>query len=46
MKIFDKKDLITWSNRNQAKIGNRYYFASKIDDLQIKIKKWRFTAIM
>ena len=37
-KIFDEKDLITWSNRNQAKIGNEYYFVNKINNLQIRIK--------
>lgn len=38
MKTFNEEDLITWSNRDQAIIGNEYYFGNKIDNLQIKIK--------
>lgn len=37
MKTFNEKDLITWSNRDKAGIGNEYYFGASIDDLKIKI---------
>ena len=30
MKTFDEKDLITWSNRDKAVIGNEYYFADSL----------------
>lgn len=30
MKTFDEKDLITWSNRDKAIIGNKYYFADSL----------------
>lgn len=38
MKTFDEKDLITWSNRDKAIIGNEYYFADCLDDLRVSIK--------
>lgn len=34
MKTFDEKDLITWSNRNKAEIGRKYYFAHTLTGLQ------------
>ena len=39
MKTFDEKDLITWSNREKAVIGNEYYFADDLDSVKGKIKK-------
>ena len=30
MKTFNEKDLITWSNREKAVIGNEYYFADSL----------------
>ena len=38
MKTFDKKDLITWSNRHNAKVGDKGYFAHSIDDLDVNIE--------
>ena len=38
MKTFDEKDLITWSNRHNAKIGSRGYFANFIGDLKDDIE--------
>ena len=34
MKTFDEKDLITWSNKHNAKINSRGYFANCIYDLK------------
>ena len=34
MKTFNENDLITWSNRDKAEIGKRYYFADTLDALQ------------
>lgn len=34
MKIFDKEDLITWSNKEKAIVGNQYYFADTIPCLK------------
>lgn len=34
MKTFNEKDLITWSNRDQAKIGERYIFADSLSSLK------------
>ena len=39
MKTFDEKDLITWSNREKAVIGNEYYFGDYLDSMECKIKK-------
>ena len=39
MKTFNEKDLITWSNREKAVIGNEYYFADCLDSMEGKIKK-------
>lgn len=39
MKTFDKKDLITWANRDKAVIGNWYYFGDTIDHLKFKIQE-------
>lgn len=38
MKTFDEKDLITWANRHDAKVGTKGYFASSITDLHSNIK--------
>lgn len=38
MKTFDEKDLITWSNREKAVIGNEYYFGNTIDTIQGRIE--------
>lgn len=37
MKTFDKKDLITWFNRDQAEVGKEYYFASCLSDIQNRV---------
>ena len=34
MKTFNKKDLITWSNREKAVIGNEYYFDDTVFGLE------------
>lgn len=39
MKTFDEKDLIMWSNCDQAKIGEKYYFAYTLDDMKDKVKR-------
>ena len=38
MKSFNEKDLITWSNRHNAKVGTKGYFAISITDLNDNIK--------
>ena len=38
MKTFNEKDLITWSNRHNAKVGTKGYFAISIADLNDNIK--------
>lgn len=38
MKKFDEKDLITWTNRHNAKIGTKGYFATTITELNDKIE--------
>lgn len=38
MKTFNEKDLITWSNRHNAKVGDKGYFAVSITDLNDNIK--------
>ena len=38
MRTFDEKDLITWSNRDQAKIGEKYYFADSLSSLKVYIE--------
>ena len=38
MKTFDKKDLITWTNRHDVKVGDKGYFAHSIDDLDVNIE--------
>lgn len=38
MKTFNEKDLITWSNRHNAKVGTKGYFAVSITDLNDNIK--------
>lgn len=45
MKTFDEKAVITWSNRNQAKVGKKYYFANSISELQSAIAKNRFSIL-
>ena len=35
---FDEKDLLTWSNRYDAKVGTKGYFADSITDLHGNIK--------
>lgn len=39
MKTFNKSDLITWANRDKAIIGNNYYFADSLDNMECKIEK-------
>lgn len=38
MKSFNEKDLITWTNRHNAKVGTKGYFAISITDLNDNIK--------
>lgn len=38
MKTFNEKDLITWSNRHDAKVGTIGYFANFINDLKDDIE--------
>lgn len=38
MKTFNEKDLITWSNRDKAVLGNKYYFAHTLIGLQNVLK--------
>ena len=38
MKTFDEKDLITWNNRHDVKVGDKGYFAHSIDDLDANIE--------
>ena len=38
MKTFDKKDLITWTNRHDVKVGDKGYFAHSINDLDVNIE--------
>lgn len=38
MKTFNEKDLITWSNRYDVKVGTEGYFAISITDLKDNIK--------
>ncbi|MDD6205805.1 hypothetical protein [Succinivibrio sp.] len=48
MKTFNEKDLITWSNREKAVIGNEYYFGNTIDTIQGVIEtgaKYRLDSI-
>lgn len=43
MKTFDKKDLITWFNRDQAEVGKEYYFADSLSDIQNRVNgKYKF----
>ena len=46
MKTFDEKDLITWSNRHNAKVGDNGYFANNITDLNKNIKNGRVYELM
>lgn len=43
--MFNEKDLITWSTRDKAKIGKKYYFSNYIKGLQSAIKKNRFATL-
>ena len=45
MKTFDEKDLITWSNRDKAKVGKRYYYANTIKALKSAIEKNRTSTL-
>lgn len=38
MKTFNEKDIITWSNRDKAVIGNKYYFANIVDEIYDRIR--------
>lgn len=38
MKTFNEKDIITWSNRHNAKVGAKGYFAISITDLKNNIE--------
>lgn len=37
MKRFNSKDIITWLNKENAKIGNSYYFADTLENLQTTV---------
>ena len=45
MKTFNENDLITWSNRDKAEIGKRYYYANTIKALQSAIAKNRTSTL-
>ena len=45
MKTFNESDLITWSNRNKAEIGKKYYFANTIKGLQSAVAKNRTSTL-
>lgn len=38
MRTFDEKDLITWANREKAKIGEKYYFADSLSSLKVYVE--------
>lgn len=46
MKTFDEKDLITWANRHDAKVGTKGYFARNITELNDKIKAGKIYELM
>ena len=46
MKTFDEKDLITWSNRYNAKVGDKGYFADCIYDLKDDIENDNFRTLV
>lgn len=46
MKSFNEKDLITWSNRHNAKVGDNGYFANNITDLNKNINAGRVYELM
>ena len=45
MKTFNEKDLITWSNREKAVIGNEYYFGNCLYDIKYRIKEGIYTVL-
>ena len=45
MKTFTESDLITWSNRDKAEIGKKYYFANTIKALKSAIEKNRTSTL-
>ena len=45
MKTFTESDLITWSNRDKAKVGKKYYYANTIKGLQSAIEKNRTSTL-
>ena len=38
MKTFNEKDLITWNNRHDVKVGDKGYFAHSINELDVNIE--------
>ena len=38
MKVFNKRDLITWVNCDKAIVGNKYYFSNTVHGMQVRIK--------
>lgn len=42
MKTFNKSDLITWFNRDQAEVGKEYYFASCLSDIQNRVNDGKY----
>ena len=45
MKTFTESDLITWSNRDKAEIGKKYYFANTVKALKSAIEKNRTSTL-
>ena len=45
MKTFDKRNLITWYNREKAVIGNEYYFGNCLYDIKNCIKEGIYTVL-
>lgn len=38
MKVFNKRDLITWVNCDKAIVGNKYYFSNTVHGMQFRIR--------
>ena len=45
MKTFNEKDLITWSNKDNAEIDKKHYFDSTIKALKSAIEKNRTSTL-
>ena len=38
MKVFNKRDLLTWVNCDKAIVGNKYYFSNTVHGMQFRIR--------